>query len=125
MKKILAFIFISLFLISGNCLAQEYKANIWASWASITTAVKWTFPYKSREITIINGSAIPVCISFNDNTPTPACTSAITNQSGTGDNRTFQMQASNNITLRDISQQSINIISMGAAASPVSVVVAY
>lgn len=105
-----------------------YKANYWSSWASVSNSkIKWTFPYNSREITIMNGSSVPVCISFNNNSfINNTCTTSVPNQVSTGDNKVFQIAANQNVTLRDFQQQAVNLISAtGAAASPVSVIVAY
>ncbi len=126
MKKI--FIAILMCFVSANVFAEAgYKSNVWASWASITSQKKWVFPYNSREITIMNGSStVPICVSFNENPILAGCTSTVTNQITTGDNKVFQVPVGQNLTLSDFQQQSISLMSAtGAAASPVSVVVAY
>lgn len=106
----------------------EYKANYWASWASVTqTAVTWTFPFKTREVNVHNGSSVPVCISFNGATIlNNVCTSPTsTAQAQYGDNKVFQIGANQILLLQDFVTSSVTLQSSATAASPVSVVVTY
>lgn len=127
MKRVL----ITLLMLIGlsTTAFAEYKANVWASWASVTqTSVTWTFPYKSREINVHNGSSIPVCVAFNGATITQSCTSPTgfgVNGTQTNDNRVFQLGANQILLLQDFVVPSITLQSAGAAASPVSVIVTY
>ncbi len=122
-KKILATF---LFLIGLSIPAHaEYKANYWASWASVTTQVNWSFPYKSREVNVHNGSSVPICVAFNGATISDGCVSPNNTYPTTGDHRVFQIGANQILLLQDFVTPSISIKSAGAAASPVSVVVTY
>lgn len=118
---------VSLVCLSASPAWSEYKSNYWASWASVNqTQVTWTWPYKSREINVHNGSSIPICVAFNGATIVPdACTSPAGFGANSGDNRVFQLGANQVLLLQDFVTPSITIKSAGAAASPVSVVVTY
>lgn len=124
MKRFLITLLLTVFL-SAPAFA-EYKAGYWASWASVTqTPVTWSWPYKSREVNIHNGSSIPICVAFNGATITSACTSPSGFGNVYGDNRVFQLGANQLLLLQDYVTPSITLQSAGAAASPVSVVVTY
>lgn len=127
MNKILILLLVLVGL-STTVMAQDYKANYWASWASVSTQITWTFPSKSREITIFNGSATNgLCVAFNGAVITNGCTSPGGSASATyGDQRVFQIPAANSILLQDFITPSITMQSAtGTAASPVSVTVMY
>ncbi len=121
MRKLILFLMV---LLLASPAFAEYKANYWASWANVTTAVTWTFPYRSREVNVHNGSSIPVCVAFNGATITNGCTSPV-GFSNTGDQRVFQLGANQILLLQDYATPSVTLQSSGAAASPVSVVVTY
>lgn len=123
MKKLLV-IFCLLF--STASYAQEYTANTWASWASITSQISWIFPSNSRTVTIMNGSNQPICVSFGTGyVMNQNCTLPLTNQGNTGNNKVFQIPGAQWLTLNNMVTKSINIMSAGTAASPVSVLVNY
>lgn len=116
MKNILLVLMLLLFPVVVQ--AQEYTANTWASWASVTSQVNWVFPYNSRQVIIHNGSSIAICVSFGRSAViSPSCTDAANDVFQVGSNATFIM---NNLV-----RPEIHIHSAGAAASPVSVVVSY
>lgn len=125
MKRILV---LALMLVCCSTASfAEYKSNYWASWANVSSQITWTFPFKTREINVHNGSSIPVCVSFNGATITAAnsaCTSPVGFASGL-DNKVFQVGANQTLLLQDFVTGSITLQSAGAAASPISVVVTY
>lgn len=127
MKRIL--ILVLMFGIFASPAFADYKANYWASWASITqTPVTWVFPFNSREVNIHNGSAVPVCVSFNGASIIAGggCTSPqSTSQAQYGDNKVFQLGTNQILLLQDFVTSQVTLQSAGAAASPVSVVVTY
>ena len=119
MGKILATLIIMAIFINSQAFAQSYSANTWASWASITTQVDWTFPYNSRSIGIHNGSSVPICVSFGK-TPT-----TIANNCTDAANDVFQLPASQWTYLDNFVRPGVHIRSASTAASPVSVFVNY
>lgn len=121
MRFLLSFLMVCLMAVPAHA---EYKANYWASWASVTTAVTWTFPYKSREVNVHNGSAVPICVAFNGATISGGCATPL-GFSTNGDQRVFQLGANQLLLLQDYVTPSVTIQSSGAAASPVSVIVTY
>lgn len=123
-KLILALILLCL---PGVAFAQEYQSNTWASWASVAAGpqTSWVLPYRSRTVTVINGSATPVCVAFGNVTILSGCVSSVTNQVATGDNKVFQLGSAQWITLNDMVTGQINLKSAGSTASPVSVLVNY
>jgi hypothetical protein len=121
MKKILALIFCIMLLIPALAYAQEFSANVWASWAQVSTVVvTWTFPYRSRSIEVQNGDpSHDVCIGFNSNIPTTACLS-------TGNNTLFKVARGQNFFLHNIAQSAVSFIATDATyASPVGVIIVY
>lgn len=122
MKKLLLGILFLLVLIPFSYADSGYKANYWSSWASVTTQITWLFPYNSREIDVHNGSSVPICVGFNG---TPMNTSCTSPANPAGNFKLFQVGANQILHLEDLVQSSVTLQSMGAAASPVSVVVGY
>jgi hypothetical protein len=95
------------------------KANVYASWFNVTTTqTTIALPFTSREVTIQNGSANDVWISTNGQT---------IDQRGVTETSTsiFQLDGASSITLSDYLTDTISMRAVGAAASPVSVVVTY
>lgn len=127
MKKILG-LFVVGMLFSFKAYAVEYTANYWASTTSVSNInqTQWAFPYNSRTITVMNGSTTPVWVSFGTaNSIAQNGTSVVVNQASNGNNKVFMLPGSQFTTFSNLSQDGINLRSTGAAASPVSVIVAY
>lgn len=116
--KRLFLVFVALMMLGGIAFAQP-RPNSWSSWTTVSSSqITWTFPYESRDITISNDSAYPICVSLKGETIPANCDCNASAQC-------FQIEDSS-ISLIDVVTGSISM-RRGSVndASPVSVIVNY
>ncbi len=121
MKK--AVIGLLMLLLATPVLAQNRGPlhNSFASWYTVTTAgTTVTFPYNSRDITIHNGSSVPIAVDIRGGTIPEGFVSASKLSPSI-----FQLTGNTAIDLRDHVTNSITLRTLGSSASPVSVVTTY
>ena len=125
MKKLLI-VLVMLLMITPCVYAQNRGAltNVFASWYSVTTAQKVvTFPGKSRDLFIQNGSTVEMYVDLRGSTIPPGC---VDGRDGSGiDVNVFKLDSSSQISLVDYITDSITLVSPEGTASPVSVIVTY
>ena len=130
MRKIFAVLLGLCLVMSGVAYSyNDYKSNAWASWTNLTTAnpamtlnfASLIEPYRTRDITIINGSTNAIGVDLNDDDnrgdDDPSLSTSRTGR--------FQLAGSQKITLKDYVCDGLSIFRIGNDASPVSVIVTY
>src|SRR3990167_1650800 len=124
MKKIglIGLIGLTVFLIlifSQPAYAQNRGAltNVWASWVSVTqSTVTMTLPSTSRDIAILNGSTVDICVD-----PTGGGIPGNCARRNGDAYYNFQLDGASEVYLTDFISTGISLRSTGATASPISV----
>lgn len=122
MKKILFGLVILALLVGVGTVFSDtgYKANVFARWYQLGLEPQTvTFTLPSRDLTIHNGAAIDICVNPKGNATSIGGGTCVSTDGN------FQLNGTASITLRDFVTDAIVIASMGASASPVSVIVTY
>lgn len=123
MKRVLLVLALVLITcVDAHAQARGALQNVWASWANVSNSIATTFtlPYNTRDVQIINSSSNPICVDLRGN--------ALGSDAGLCRNSfatRFYLDGGDSMQLYDYVTSGITVWGLGAAASPVSVVVTY
>ena len=119
MKKLIFALLFVMLAVPAYARGRGALTNQYASWLSVTSAsTTMTFPFNTRDITLFNGSAIDVGVDIKGGSITD------TFIQGTN-NSVFILPANTEMSMKDHVTNAISFKSMGATASPISVLIGY
>jgi hypothetical protein len=118
MRKL--FIILTLILLPTLAVAQNrgILKNVISRWYNLSANTTQTLSLSppSRDLHIYNGATTAICVGLKGATIDASCTTT---------SNITQIDANSTLDLYDFETDSITLLSLGAAASPVSVVVTY
>ena len=117
MKRILVAVLFLMFLAGSVWASTEYKSNTYQITKNVGGAVGITFPYPSRDITIINGAAAnAIWVDIHSDSGSVGTV---------GTAGSFILKAGLSITFNNYIAEGITLAPYTQTASPVSVIVTY